>query len=221
MKNVVVTGACGALGTAVVNALASAGHHVIGIVQHEGGGQGDFSRIVCRDLADPAEADAVMNRAAGEAGGIDALVNVAGAFAWEPIESGALETWQRMFDVNVKTALCCCRAALRHMGAGGRIVNIGAASAEPAGMGMAPYAASKSAVARLTESLADELRARRIGVNAVLPQIIDTPANRRDMPDADPSLWTSPEAIADVILFLVSDQARAISGAKIPVSAPG
>jgi NAD(P)-dependent dehydrogenase (short-subunit alcohol dehydrogenase family) len=102
---------------------------------------------------------------------------------------------------------------------GGRIVNIGAgAAASKAGVGMGPYSASKAGVAKFTEALADELKDHEITVNAVLPSIIDTPANRADMPDADFSRWVTTHAIADVIVFLLSEQARAMTGALIPVS---
>ena len=113
------------------------------------------------------------------------------------------------------------RAALPHLikRGGGRIVNIGAgAAATKAGAGMGAYTASKAGVAKLTESLAEEVKDRGVTVNALLPSIIDTPANRADMPNADFSRWVAPRAIADVILFLLSDQASAVTGALIPVS---
>jgi NAD(P)-dependent dehydrogenase (short-subunit alcohol dehydrogenase family) len=118
------------------------------------------------------------------------------------------------------TAVAASRAALPHLLArgAGRIVNIGANAATRAAAGMGPYAASKAAVARFTESLAEEMKDRGITVNAVLPSIIDTPQNRADMPDADFSRWVAPEAIAEVILFLVSDAAAAVTGALIPVT---
>jgi NAD(P)-dependent dehydrogenase (short-subunit alcohol dehydrogenase family) len=100
---------------------------------------------------------------------------------------------------------------------GSRIVNIGAGAAGKAGAGMGAYAASKSGVLRLTEALSEETKDRGLTVNAVLPSIIDTLANRKDMPDADVSRWVTPEAIADVVAFLLSDAARAITGAGIPV----
>src|SRR3546814_19768233 len=96
--------------------------------------------------------------------------------------------------------------------------DLGAASAEPAAAGMAPYAAAKAGVARLTEALAEELRPRAIRVNAVLPSIIDTPRNRSDMPDADFNNWVGPAAIADVILFLASPASRAVNGARLPLT---
>jgi NAD(P)-dependent dehydrogenase (short-subunit alcohol dehydrogenase family) len=134
------------------------------------------------------------------------------------LAEGGLATWDRMYRINLRTALCSCGGALPHFAGRGRIVNIGAGAATKAGAAMGAYAASKSGVARLTESLAEELRDARVTVNAVLPSIIDTPANRAAMPEADFSKWTSPAAIARVIAFLLSDAAAAVTGALIPVT---
>jgi NAD(P)-dependent dehydrogenase (short-subunit alcohol dehydrogenase family) len=120
----------------------------------------------------------------------------------------------------VLTAVTASRAVLEHLGNPGAIVNIGANAAARAGAGMGAYAAAKSGVARLTESLAEELAASGVRVNAILPSIIDTPANRRDMPRADYQTWVTPEAIARVVVFLLSDQGSAITGALIPVTNP-
>jgi NAD(P)-dependent dehydrogenase (short-subunit alcohol dehydrogenase family) len=124
-----------------------------------------------------------------------------------------------MYAINLKTAVCACKAALAHLPAdGGRIVNVGAAATAKAGTGMGAYAASKAGVAKLTEALAEELKDKGINVNAVLPTVIDTPANRADMPKADFTRWVDPRALADVIVFLSSHAARAITGASILVA---
>jgi NAD(P)-dependent dehydrogenase (short-subunit alcohol dehydrogenase family) len=125
-----------------------------------------------------------------------------------------------MHALNVKTTLNASRAALPHLKASpeGRIVNIGANGAVKAGHGMGAYAASKAGVHRLTEALAEELKPTSVTVNAVLPSIIDTAANRADMPDADPKKWVAPADLAAVILFLASPEARAVTGALIPVT---
>jgi len=156
-------------------------------------------------------------------GGIDVLVNVAGGFRWELVEGGQLETWDEMYAMNLRTAVVSSRAALPALleRGRGRIVNVGAGAALRATAGMGAYAASKSGVERLTEALAAELKDRGITVNAVLPGTIDTPRNRADMPDADFARWVAPEAIADVIVFLASDAARAVTGAAIPVFGRG
>ena len=123
--------------------------------------------------------------------------------------------------MNLRSAALSCRAALKHLRAGAAIVNVGAAAAANAATGMAPYAASKAGVMALTQSLADELKAKGVRVNAVLPTIIDTPANRNDMPDADRSAWVRPEAAARVIAFLLSDDAGCVTGTGIPLTLAG
>jgi NAD(P)-dependent dehydrogenase (short-subunit alcohol dehydrogenase family) len=122
--------------------------------------------------------------------------------------------------MNVETASNASRAAIPHLkrSGSGRIVNVGANAALKAGLGMAPYAASKAGVHALTQSLAEELKGDGVTVNAVLPSILDTPANRADMPKADFASWVAPEDLAAVILFLASEAARAVTGALIPVT---
>jgi NAD(P)-dependent dehydrogenase (short-subunit alcohol dehydrogenase family) len=170
------------------------------------------------DLADPSAAKEALAAAAKAMGGLDALVNIAGTFRYETVADGELDTWDLLYRVNLRTAVAASQAALEHLQAGGRIINIGAASALKAGAGVAAYTASKSGVMRLTESLAEELKGRDITVNALLPSILDTPANRADMPDAEFSRWVSPQQLAQVIMFLVSEQSSAITGALIPVT---
>ena len=166
-----------------------------------------------------AAAKNAIDAAAGALGGLDALVNIAGAFRWETLADGDPETWDLLYRINLRTAVAASKAALAHLPDGrGRIVNIGAASALKAGAGVGAYTASKSGVMRFTESLAEELKPRGITVNALLPSIIDTPPNRADMPDADFSRWVKPEQLAGVIVFLLSDAASAITGALIPVT---
>jgi 3-oxoacyl-[acyl-carrier protein] reductase len=156
--------------------------------------------------------------AAAHFGRLDALVNIAGGFAFETIADGDPKTWQRLYAINVTTALNASRAAIPHLVASGagRIVNVGAMAALQAGSGMGAYAASKAGVHRLTEALAAELKGK-VTVNAVLPTIIDTPANRRDMPKADFATWVTADELANVILFLASDGASAVTGALLPV----
>ena len=128
--------------------------------------------------------------------------------------------WEGMFAINLKTAVIACSAALPHLSArgAGRIINIGAGAAARAAAGMGAYTASKIGVERLSESLADELKDRNILVNTVLPGTLDTPRNRADMPEADFSRWVDPDAVADVVAFLASEGARAVTGAAIRVS---
>jgi NAD(P)-dependent dehydrogenase (short-subunit alcohol dehydrogenase family) len=136
------------------------------------------------------------------------------------VADGDPAVWDQMFAINLKTALYASRAAIPFLRQSkqGRIINIGANGALKAGAGMGAYAASKSAVHRLTESLAEELKKDNITVNAVLPSTIDTPANRADMPKADFNTWVKPRALAEVILFLASDAGEPITGALLPVT---
>jgi NAD(P)-dependent dehydrogenase (short-subunit alcohol dehydrogenase family) len=138
----------------------------------------------------------------------------------KPVHETADETWKFLFDINVRTVVQTARAVVPRMLAsgGGKIVNIGAYAAQKGGADMGAYAASKSAVIRLTESMAAELRAKNINVNCVLPTVIDTPENRAAMPKADPNRWVAPQDLASVIVFLASDASRAMHGAAVPVT---
>jgi NAD(P)-dependent dehydrogenase (short-subunit alcohol dehydrogenase family) len=218
---VAVTGGFGALGSALGEALVCAGAAValIGRGQPPAAVPEGALALGGFDLGDEAAARAAMEQAARHFGRLDGLVNVAGGFEWEKIEGGRVDTWDRMFALNVRTALLASQAALPHLLARGRgrIVNVGAAAATQAALGMGAYAAAKSGVARLTEAMAEEFKERGITVNAVLPSILDTAANRADMPKADAARWVSPQALARVVVFLLSDDAAPITGALIPV----
>jgi NAD(P)-dependent dehydrogenase (short-subunit alcohol dehydrogenase family) len=228
---VVVTGAFGALGRAVAAAFAARNARLalLDVTPQPppvirgmlGTAPLLFGSV---DLSDMEATRRVMAATAMRFGGIDVLVNIAGGFRWEKLEDGDPETWDQLYAMNLRTAVVCCKAALPAMLERGRgsIINIGAgAAAARAGAGMGAYTASKAGVQRLTESLAEEVKDRGITVNAILPGVIDTPRNRADMPDADFSRWVAPEAIAEVILFLASDAARAVTGASIPVFGRG
>ena len=144
-------------------------------------------------------------------------MNIAGAFRWGKVADNGPDIWELLHKANLLTAVNATRAALPLLSTNGRVIYIGAAGAVKAGVGMGPYAASKAGVAKLAESLAEEVKDRNITANAILPSIIDTPANRADMPDADVSRWVQPEQVADLIVFLLSDRASAITGALIPI----
>lgn len=229
-RAVVVTGAFGNLGMAVARAFREQGARValIDHVQPPAGIDAQFGAPHCVlggvDLTRAVGAGSAMETVREMLGGIDVLVNIAGGFRWQTLEQGDIDGWDRMFAVNLKTAVAASKAALPQLtkSPAGRIINVGAgAAARPAGTGMGAYTASKAGVHKLTESLADELKERGITVNAVLPGIIDTPQNRADMPDADFSRWVQPAAIASVIVFLASEQAAAITGALVPVYGRG
>jgi NAD(P)-dependent dehydrogenase (short-subunit alcohol dehydrogenase family) len=217
---VVVTGGLGALGRATGEVLAAQGAQVLLMDRAPAPAGAGAAVLGGVDLTDPAATAAAMQAAAQRLGGLDALVAVAGGFAWEPLDGGNIETWDRMYAVNLRTAVVAVQAALPLLLASprGAVVFVGAMATARAAAGMAAYTASKSGVARLTEALADEMKDRGVRVNAVLPSTLDTPANRADMPDADPSRWVAPAALAEVVAFLLSDAARAVRGACIPVA---
>jgi NAD(P)-dependent dehydrogenase (short-subunit alcohol dehydrogenase family) len=220
-RTIVVTGAAGALGSAVAQAAAERGAVVAMIdaaaLPADRGPSGAL-RLERVDLADLAAAKRAMDGVKNQTGRLDALINIAGGFRWQTLADGNLDVWDSLYRINLRTAATASKAALPHLLASGagRIVNLGAFAAERAGAGMGAYAASKAGVAKLTESLAEELKGQ-VTVNAVLPSIIDTPANRADMPDADFAKWVAPRDLANVILFLASEGARAVTGALVPV----
>ncbi|MBY0240214.1 MAG: SDR family NAD(P)-dependent oxidoreductase [Burkholderiaceae bacterium] len=223
-KHVIITGGFGALGRALGAVLTERGARVALLdVAEAPAGLAPNARLLWRggvDLNDGAASVAAFEAAAGVMGGVDALVNVAGGFAWETLSGGSVATWDRMYEMNLRTAVIGAQSVLPHLKArgAGRIVNVGALASLKAGGGMGAYAAAKSGVARLTEALAEELKGNAITVNAVLPSIIDTPANRAEMPDADVSRWVAPQALAGVIAFLLSDEGAPITGACLPVA---
>jgi 3-oxoacyl-[acyl-carrier protein] reductase len=217
---VVVTGAFGALGRVVVEVAAAIGTAAAPSTEVAKRFAPTTLIVGGIDLTSPDQARSAMAAVKARFGRLDALVNVAGAFVWEKIEGGDLRSWQKMFAVNLTTAVNAAQAALPYLleSGAGRIVNVGALAAIKAGAGMGPYAASKAGVHRFTESLAEEFKGRGVTVNAVLPSTIDTPANRADMPDADFSRWVAPGDLAAAILFLASPEAGAITGALLPVT---
>jgi NAD(P)-dependent dehydrogenase (short-subunit alcohol dehydrogenase family) len=222
-KVLALTGSDGALGQAVAATLAGYGAklalltHAREIAGVQPAGAVHYGGI---DLTQETAARSAMERVVKEAGRLDGLINVAGAFRFEKMSGGTLDSWDSMYKINLRTAVIACQAALPHLlqSGGGRIVNVGAMAAMKAAAGMGAYAASKAGVAQLTEALADELKDQRITVNAVLPSTLDTPKNRLDMPQADFTRWVTPAQAAEVIAFLVSDKASAVTGALIPLT---
>ncbi|MDO8322101.1 SDR family NAD(P)-dependent oxidoreductase [Phenylobacterium sp.] len=223
---VAVTGAFGILGSAVARAAAGQGARVALIDFAKSAPEGlvaacgpDALALSGVDLTDPDGARSAIDEAAARFGGLDALINVAGGFAWQTHADGDPAVWDRLYAMNVRTTANASRAAIPHLRASsaGRIVNVGANGAVKSAAGMGAYAASKAGVHRLTESLAEELKGE-VTVNAVLPSIIDTPTNRADMPDADFTRWVRADELAAVILFLASPAASAVTGALIPVT---
>ena len=224
-RSIIVTGGFGVLGHVVAEAFSRQGDRVarIDFAPSAAVALASSLDIGGVDLTNADATQAALDKVVAAHGGIDVLVNVAGGFTWETLEGGSLDSWAKMQAMNLMTNATITKLALPALKAAeqGRIVNIGAGAAVKAGMGMGAYTASKAGVHKLTEALAEELGGTGVTVNAILPSIIDTPTNRADMPDADFSQWVLPQAIADVILFLASPAARAVTGALIPVTRNG
>jgi NAD(P)-dependent dehydrogenase (short-subunit alcohol dehydrogenase family) len=229
----VITGATGNLGAAVLRAYLTRGTHVAAVVRDAA--KGAALRTALGDVAgddadprllvieaDPADAnamDGLVETVLRAWGRIDILNNLAGTFKGGPaLDTGLM---RELWESNVLTAVTAGAACLRPMRARGygRVVSVSALGAQKGGRNNAAYAMSKSALIRWTESLAAEVKAEGITVNAVLPTTIDHPLNRANMPKADPKLWPSPEEVANVILFLSSREASGVNGAAIPITA--
>jgi NAD(P)-dependent dehydrogenase (short-subunit alcohol dehydrogenase family) len=226
VRTVIVTGGLGVLGKAVAQRFTQVGWQVAVLDRVHADAPDAAGALLLGDidLTDGSAAEGAMKKIRERFGRIDCLVNVAGGFRWELLDGGDLATFDKMYSLNLRTAVAASRAALPHLKASGagRIINVGAgAAAARAGAGMAAYTASKAGVHKFTESLADELKDAGVTVNAVLPGIIDTPQNRADMPNADTSRWVQPVDIAEVVVFLASPQARSVTGALIPVTGRG
>lgn len=225
-QTVVVTGAAGNLGLTVANQFHAANARVILVdakLEYLDSRFPDSDPRYVKLAVDLLDREAVAKSFTGiqdQFGGIDALCALAGGFQMgDPVHDTPADHWDLMFDLNVRTLLNAVHAVTPGMidRGGGKIVTIGANAALKGVAEMGSYCASKSTVMRITESMAAELRGNAINVNCVMPSIIDTPVNRADMPNADPTLWVAPLDLASVIMFLCSPQARAIHGALIPV----
>lgn len=223
---VLITGASGNLGRAVAQAFAGAGARVAILERDPNKALSALPRVnaFAPNAVDVTDVDSVMqavDAVLAHYGRIDCLVNTVGGYeAGKPLHETTLETWQRMFDLNARSVFLVCRAVLPQMlnQGGGKVVNVAAAAALKGGdANSSAYGASKTAVARLTESMAAEYKRNGINVNAVLPATLDTPQNRAAMPTADFSTWVTPAAMADVILFLCSPLAAPIHGVLLPV----
>lgn len=225
-QTVLVTGAAGNLGRAVAAAFERLGARLVLVdrardsLVNAFGEEGERRLFAVADLLDATQVGAAADAAVSRFGRIDVLCNVAGGFRMGPaVHETTDQDWNFLFDLNSRSLLHAVRAVVPRMQAagGGKIVNVAANSALKGVARMGAYCASKDVVIRMTEAMAAELRDDNINVNCVLPSIIDTPENRSAMPDADASKWVAPEALADVIVFLASDAARAIHGAALPV----
>ncbi len=220
MRTVMLTGAAGNLGRAVAAAFADS-NLVLLDLRRGSLSDSDTQLFVETDLLNSQSVQAAVDKAVARFKRIDVLCNIAGGFRMgSPVHETSDKDWDLLLGVNARTVLNMSRAVVPVMlkAGGGKIVNIGAFAAQKGAAQMGAYIASKSAVIRLTETMAAELREKNINVNCVLPTIIDTPENRKAMPDADPKRWVAPQDLAQVIAFLASDAARAIHGAALPVT---
>lgn len=228
--SVLVTGAAGNLGQAVAAAFAHQGARLVlfgrsvDSLKAVFGEAGDKRLYVAADLLDDAQVAAAWAAALQRFGRIDVLCNLVGGFRMgDAVHETADRTWDFLMDMNARTLLNMARTVVPHMlgNGGGKIVNVGAFSAQRGTAKMGAYVAAKSSVIRLTESMAAELRTNNINVNCVLPGTLNTPENRAAMPDADASRWVAPADLASVIVFLASDAAKAMHGASVPVTGLG
>lgn len=216
---VLVTGAAGALGQAVVDRFIKNGDEVVGTSTSPTNPDKPGLRWLTADLSDARQVETAVGGLA-KAGRIDAWVNCAGGFRYASIDETSDADFEFLFKANFQSAFLLFRTlvpAMKKQGFG-RIVVVSARSSLQATAGIAAYGASKAALNALVQATADEVRGHDINVNAVLPTIIDTPANRKDMPSADFSKWVAPAELAEVIFSLTQPGARQIHGALVPVS---
>ncbi|MEX2163442.1 MAG: SDR family NAD(P)-dependent oxidoreductase [Sulfuricaulis sp.] len=226
---VIITGAVGNLGRAVAERVQAQGGRMV-LVDRSGDRLAETYRDLKKtprhwlapgiDLTDASAVNAVVAEAYQRFGRIDGLVNTVGGFrGGKPVHETDLADWDFLYDINVRTALNACRAVIPYMlkAQRGRIVNVASRNAYQGSPHYAAYGAAKTAVLRLTESLAGELKTRGVNVNCIVPGTIDTPQNRAAMPQADFSTWVAPDDLAHVVVFLLSDEARSVTGAAVPV----
>ncbi len=230
---VMVTGAAGNLGNVVARAFERAGARLalvdraadrLGKIYPELANSSEHFLAAGVDLIDERALERMVGETLDRLGRIDILVSTAGGYAaGTPLHETSLVTWDLMLNINARSVFVVSRAVIPHMlrQGSGKIINIASRAALSGDARAGAYSASKSAVVRLTESMAAELKESGINVNCVLPGIINTPPNRQAMPAADHSRWVEPEALTDVILFLASEGARAIHGAALPVYGKG
>jgi NAD(P)-dependent dehydrogenase (short-subunit alcohol dehydrogenase family) len=225
----IVTGGTGALGQAITVTLLESGAVVAipyAVAEERAAleaqlGPDRRARLlaIAADVTDEAAVGKFVQAVRDRHGRVDALVNAVGGFAGGDLVSTSRSEWERMMTLNLTSAVIACRAVLPAMIAAGsgRIVSIASRAVIPPQGGFIAYTVSKAAVITLTQALAQEVRGHGITVNAVLPSTMDTPANRRAMPDTDRSGWVSPADVAGVVAFLLSERAAAVTGAAVPV----
>jgi NAD(P)-dependent dehydrogenase (short-subunit alcohol dehydrogenase family) len=214
----VVNGAAGALGQAVVRALVARGDHVIAVTRDGQPGElgTDGVKVEAADLTAPDEVDALWRRLDARGDQARWVINAAGGYRPGSVAETNADEYRFVHDLNLATAWWSCRAAATQLPAGGGIVNVASRSALAGGAGSAAYTVAKAGVVRLTTVLAAELAERGVRVNAVLPSVMDTPANRDTMSPEAMRTAVPTDDVAAVVAFLCSDAARAVTGAAIP-----
>ena len=228
-KTVMVSGAIGNLGGVLALTFKASGAKLALVDRGEDRLQQAFPDLVglpnyllvnCADLMDEGAVEKSVSEAIQHFGRIDVLVNTVGGFrAGKMLHETPIETWDFLLNLNARSVFIACKKVIPHMlnQGSGKIINVAARLGIEGQAGMAAYSASKSAVIRLTESMAAELKSQGVNVNCIIPGTIATPQNREAMPDADYSTWVTPESLAEVILFLSSESARDVHGASLPV----
>jgi NAD(P)-dependent dehydrogenase (short-subunit alcohol dehydrogenase family) len=221
-KVVVITGGSGALGQTVTPVCVHAGARVITVDRTIPSNVAGWTALQA-DVTDEADVQRVVREVIQSHGRLDVLINLVGGFAMGPLADTDVEIWERMLAMNVTPAFLLSKAVIPHMTkqGHGRILHVAAWAAVEPFPGAAAYIIAKSSLIALIKVLALELKGSGVTVNGVLPNTIDTPANRANMPKVDPSTWTKPESIAEALLFLASEEAGQVSGAAIPVGTSG
>jgi NAD(P)-dependent dehydrogenase (short-subunit alcohol dehydrogenase family) len=212
-----VCGAGGALGGSLVDAFLARGDRVVAVDLHPGDTEAAGIMHETADLTSPDEVEALWERLAAAGERPRWVVNAAGGFRAATVADSEPDTVRFVQDLNLGTAWWSCRAAARRLDTESAIVNVGARAALAGGAGSAAYAVAKAGVVRLTQVLAAELAERRVRVNAILPALIDTPANRAAMSEEALRNAVPPANVASVVAFLCSDAAAAVTGAVVPV----
>lgn len=227
-RTILVTGGTGALGTAVTKRLLDDGHRVAATwvlkdqadALRDSIGRSDRLLLVEANVTDPVSIDAAIRDVEASLGPVEGLVHLVGAWkGGEPVHDLSLETWDRMFDLNLRSAFLTCRGVLSGMRdrGWGRVVLVASRTAREGRSGQAAYAIAKAGVAVLAETVAEENRELDVTANVVAPSTLDTPANRMAMPDADFRSWVPPDDVAATISFLTSQAAGQLRGAWLPV----
>ncbi len=218
-KVVLITGGSGGLGQTVVPAFVQAGARVVSVVRGASSSQTPGQVSMKADVTDEHDVRRLVDEVVQKEGRVDTLINLVGGFAPGRVLETESSLWQRMLTLNLTSAFFLSKAVIPDMMTrrSGRIVHVAARSAMEPAPGAFAYSVSKSGLVAMIRTLALELTGSGITVTGILPGTMDTPANRKSMPDADPSTWVKPESVARTLLLLASDEADQINGAIVPI----